>query len=760
MRSLIAIGMRTRVRAMRWAVLAAGLGGLTLALAGSAPGTAAAPHLTTQLSHHTQRAHRKHRTHRKHRRHRAKSTLTIYSLVHRCEAVTNAGTGQALTPGSGPVRMQAAALATYLLYTADGQFLTDTSADSPTLQPGPSTAAEWLVTGTASRGFTLTNLATHAQTPVEFSSATGCATYPEAQIGATGTSFAGASPEANALGTVEGHAHITAFELFGGDWHCGRPWSPFGVVYALPASCASQEQGTNGTFEQALDFGGSPRPADFHGWPTFVGWPSPTALAEEGDYYTGVERAWQAGLRVFVTDLVDNEELCKLMTTTHLPCNDMNSVHVQSSDLYALQNYIDAQSGGPGKGWFRIVTDPFQARRVINQGKLAVIEGIEVSRIFGCGEMNNVPECGPSQVDAGLKEVHALGVRTFFPVHEFDNAFGGTKMIAGQTGAIVNAGNHQATGSFWTVEPCPADQQDAEQTTVPGADLPASLLNGPVSGLTGGNPLPVYASGPQCNVHGLTGLGGYLVNQMINQHFIIQTDHMSSKTAAAAVAIATARHYSGVVSAHCCSSPQLFGQIYGDGGFVSEPAGPSDAFVNIERTDKAAVRREISLRVRLGLGHERPAEQPGPSSADPVSLPVPVLRRARDLHPRGVGPAHLRSQHRTGWPTTGCTPTGCAASSSPAATRSCTTCSRGLRPTCRCGNAPMASRPRAASPPAPGSARAVSARACTSGRRRPRPCTRPVSRSTRPGRSFRYCVAGSSRPSTSARCSTRAARSS
>ena len=301
----------------------------------------------------------------------------------------------------------------------------------------------------------------------------------------------------------------------------------------------------------------------------------------------------------------------------------MSSVHVQSSDLYALQNYIDAQSGGPGKGWFRIVTDPFQARRVINQGKLAVIEGIEVSRIFGCGEMNNVPECGQPQVDAGLKEVHALGVRTFFPVHEFDNAFGGTKMIAGETGAIVNAGNHQATGSFWTVEPCPADQQDAEQTTVPGADLPASLLNGPVSTLTGGNPLPVYASGPQCNVHGLTSLGGYLVNQMINQHFIIQTDHMSSKSATAAVAITTARHYSGVVSAHCCSSPQLFGQIYSDGGFVSEPAGPADAFVNIERTDKAESDAKYHFGFGWGSDMNGLAEQPGPSSADPVSYPFP-----------------------------------------------------------------------------------------------------------------------------------------
>ena len=99
--------------------------------------------------------------------------------------------------------------------------------------------------------------------------------------------------------------------------------------------------------------------------------------------------------------------------------------------------------------------------------------------------------------------------------------------------------------------------------------------------------LPVYGSGPQCNVHGLTDLGAYLINRMIQQHYIIQTDHMSSKTAASAVAIATAHHYAGIVSAHCCSSPQLFKQIYEHGGFVSEPVNALQAFVNIEHADRA-----------------------------------------------------------------------------------------------------------------------------------------------------------------------------
>jgi hypothetical protein len=545
---------------------------------------------------------------------------TRYSLVHGCYALSAGRTGPALASAYGPFRMQAAALGVYLLYEPNGDYLASAGGGALAGAATPSTAAEWGVTGTPRRGFTLTNLGTGSKSAVAFLPAVGCAVYPEAGIDATGRAFTGASAGSNVLGTVEGHAHVTAFELFGGDWHCGRPFSPFGAQYALPASCAPEEKGTNGEVESLVDFGGATRPSAMHGWPTFVDWPSPTALAEEGDYYTGIERAWMAGLRVMVTNLVDNEALCSLMTTRTNPCNDMSSVRTQSHDLYALQDDIDAQSGGPGKGFFRIVTTPFQARKVINEGKLAVIEGIEVSRIFGCGESNGVPQCNEQQIDDGLKQVHDLGVRTFFPIHEFNNAFGGTKMIAGDLGVLINAGNRLETGSFWNLQPCPADTQDAEQLSFPATGALGQLLNGPAASLLGGSPAPIYGSGPQCNTQGLTSLGAYVIQEMIRDHFIIQLDHMDSKTATAALAIATAAHYSGVVSAHCCSSPQLFEQIYGDGGFVSEPVAPAPAFATIERQDKA----DSDPRYHFGFGYGSDmnglAEQPGPSSPS-ISYP-------------------------------------------------------------------------------------------------------------------------------------------
>jgi hypothetical protein len=541
---------------------------------------------------------------------------TRYSIVNGCYTVRSAATNAPIWATNEPVRMQAAALGVYLLYTPGGNYLVDTGGGTIATAGTPGNAAEWTLNGTAAQGFTITNGATATKLPVKFVPASGCATYPEAGVDATGNSFGGSSPEADVLGTVEGHAHVTAFELFGGDWHCGRPWSPFGAPYALPASCAADEQGTNGEVEAFVDFGGATRPSGMHGWPTFVDWPSPTALAEEGDYYTGIERAWKAGLRVMVTNLVDNEALCGLMTTRTNPCNDMESVQIQSRDLYELQDYIDAQSGGPGKGWFRIVTDPFQARQVINQGKLAVVEGIEVSRIFGCGEQDNVPQCNESQIDAGLNEIHQLGVRTFFPVHEFNNAFGGSKMIAGDTGVLINAGNREETGSFFNLQSCPAQDQDAEQVTPPASGPLAQLINGPLASALQGSALPVYGSGPQCNTQGLTDLGAYVIKQMIKDHYIIQLDHMDSKTAAAALNIASAANYSGVVSAHCCSSPQLFKQVYSTGGFISEPVAPAIAFAATEKADKSDSDPKYHFGFGYGSDMNGLAEQPGPTTPE------------------------------------------------------------------------------------------------------------------------------------------------
>src|SRR6185503_14068170 len=106
-------------------------------------------------------------------------------------------------------------------------------------------------------------------------------------------------------------------------------------------------------------------------------WPSAHDLTHQAIYWKWLERAWLGGLRVMVNDLVENGTLCELQRSNSndptIDCNEMNEAGRQAGTMYAMQDYIDAQYGGPGVGWLRIVYGPDEARDVVEAGKLAMV---------------------------------------------------------------------------------------------------------------------------------------------------------------------------------------------------------------------------------------------------------------------------------------------------------------------------------------------------------------------------------------------------
>jgi hypothetical protein len=551
-----------------------------------------------------------------------------YGFVHGCYALQDDNTQELIAPAAGPFRMQATDLGTYLLYGVHEDFLEDPGTGVPTPAATPSTAAEWQVTGDPNAGYSLKNNATNNVIPANFLSETGCAVYPEASIGAAAKSFRPVRTKGAVFGWADAHLHWTGFRLFGSSWHCGRPFHKYGAPYALP-DCSQYDQGTNGEVRFFIDGRYDPTtPAyDPVGWPTFKWWPGPTRQAEEGTYYTSMERAWLGGLRLATVLFVDNEALCDAMTfrdpSPPVFCNDMNSVRQQNQDLEDFQDYIDAQSGGPGKGFLRIVTTPAQARKVIDQGKLAVIKGIEMSRILNCGEtVESDPEagCTEASINAGLDELWDLGIRDFFPVHKFDNAFGGTKMDDGAIGPVVNAGNYYKTHHFWNVNQC-TDPNNADRTqeTAPIVSNVAQLILD--LGLLPPNvSVPVYGPPPHCNQRGLTALGAYVINKMIDRHFLIEIDHMDELTAGDTMDIVESRNYPGVVNSHgSWSSDATIARMKAVGGAVgfnknensgtglgsdinglSSQNGPPSADSQIEYPFRSVDRRVIFFKESYG----------------------------------------------------------------------------------------------------------------------------------------------------------------
>ena len=257
--------------------------------------------------------------------------------------------------------MQATALGRYLLYRPDGTYVTPTGVSA--------TPADWELT---------------PDLQARITPATGCAEFPEAPLNATGTPTKGATEFGRVGGAIDGHMHWMTYEYFGGRFHCGKPWDAFGITKALP-DCAEIEGpgGTAAVFQNFLNYGNPLQAHDTRGYPQLTETKN-NNLTREGTYWRWVQRAYLGGLRLMVMSINENRVLCTLQPVKVTDCDEMATVRRGLDDIRHLQDYADAQAGGPGKGFFQIVTDPYAARRVINQGRMAVVLEIEISEPFGC----------------------------------------------------------------------------------------------------------------------------------------------------------------------------------------------------------------------------------------------------------------------------------------------------------------------------------------------------------------------------------------
>lgn len=510
-----------------------------------------------------------------------------YAMARGCYAL--AGT---------PLRFQATDLGSYLLYTKDRQFV---AADGTAAEPSPST--EWKAFR-RDDGFAFRLLAEErwltakdgslgsADEPRTFqlSATEGCPRYPEAGIDIKGSPVAGVSSFQEVRGYVDAHTHGMAFEFLGGGAHCGKPWDRYGAPYAL-VDCPDHQSGTN-PLEAALS--GEPN-HDPVGWPTFVDWPAPESLTHEGTYYKWMERSWRGGQRLFVNLLVENNQLCQLYpfgpggSPQKNSCDDMDSVRLQAKRMHQMQDYIDAQWGGPGNGWYRIVTSPWEARRVINEGKMAIVMGIETSLPFGCTftatPTGDQPACSAESIDEQLDAVHKMGVRQMELVNKFDNALSGVAGDAGEVGVVVNNAQFNETKSYWDMRHCDPEHPDAHdknQLAFPEMDAEQQdALFGAVAQVFGQQKIgPVYPPPDHCNTRGLTDLGAHLVESLAEKGVLIDPDHMSVKARNSLLDQVEDLGYSGIMSSHSWSTEDAYPRIYELGGYIAPYAGDSTGFVD------------------------------------------------------------------------------------------------------------------------------------------------------------------------------------
>ena len=554
----------------------------------------------------------------------AQSADTRFSLAGGCYAMQSAPSGGAVA-GAERIRMQATDLGSYLLYLPDRTFLAaqDDGAVAPADEPSPS--ADWTVADAGGGAFTLSPASSPDRTlsysgsrlsvggqagRFTFAPATGCPTYPEADLNARGKPAKGATPFAAVSGLLEGHMHWTTFEYFGGNFHCGRPWHRYGIPYALP-DCAEIEgpQGTAAPLQNALNYGNPAQPHDTSGYPKLTEWGADN-VTYEGTYWRWVERAWLSGLKLMVMGINENRELCELQQRRRNSCDEMETVRLGIKDMRELQRYVDAQAGGPGKGFFQIVTDPLQARRVINRGQMAVVLEIEVSELFGCRGWDQ-PNCNRAQVDSALEEFYDLGVRSSLLINKFDSPLAGVRFDSGPFGLVINQGNKNSSGTYWDARTCTGPLHDNEIANVPPEAAGPVVAFFATLGLQGGT-APTYPPPPHCNTRGLTDLGRHLERQMIKRKMIINPDHMSQAAVDDTLTLAEAHDYSGVISPHGWVDPGNWPRFWKLGGLAFPDSDTSTGFVDTYRKFRP---KQTPFMLGWGYGADLGglAEQPGAS---------------------------------------------------------------------------------------------------------------------------------------------------
>jgi microsomal dipeptidase-like Zn-dependent dipeptidase len=381
-------------------------------------------------------------------------------------------------------------------------------------------------------------------------------THQFADLGFGGVLFHGESYDSRGIDSALSWCDFTH------DFHTGLPslntilngGSNMGpVLDDVPDGFGALEHGPGGYLDLVtLGLGGGSHSVSGTG--DFSGWPNWNSVTHQQMYYKWLERAYLGGLRLMVVHAVSNKALCEVgLYRQGFNCEDMPAVDRELQAAKDLQDAIDQQSGGPGKGWYQIAYSPAQARDIIRSGKLAVILGIEVDDLFGC----TTGSCTADDTEAQLQKYYDLGVRHIFPVHVFNNAFGGAALYTD----LFNSGNFLVNRHHFQARDCSSEGYDYQIKTdlvgqaintittnsFVGADL-QFLLNLEFQNINA--PLAQYGSmKANCNAQGLTPLGSTLINQMMDLGIVIDTDHMSRLTHDAVEDIALQRSYP-LVSGH------------------------------------------------------------------------------------------------------------------------------------------------------------------------------------------------------------------
>jgi len=408
------------------------------------------------------------------------------------------------------------------------------------------------------------------------------------------------------------------------------------------------------------------------GYPALTDWPNGASATHTQTYYRWIERAYLSGLRLMVTLATGDRMLCQLISLFHGDiadgdCSPESTIRLQTDFVYDLQDYIDAQEGGAGRGWFRVVTSPAEARAVIRENKLAVVLGVEYAAPFDCREGQT--KCTKPHINRELDALHEMGIRSIYAVHRFDNALGGarpggdwlnlgSKLNTGRVEHILDVVNpfgllfQPIGGHFFDLDVCPPGVRGRTDIGNMRAFIDRSLpiedptLRAIVDAvlIRKLEPIPEYpglTNGESaCNTRPLQELGRHFIHRVVDKGMILEIDHMSWPMLQGAVEVLERRGHSGLVSSHGWleKNAELRDRTFALGGVWSPyNSAPDDIARTIELYASEMSRYPFPVAVGIGTDTQGLAGQAGSSPNRPIRYPFTSVDGLVTFHPPRTG---------------------------------------------------------------------------------------------------------------------------
>jgi microsomal dipeptidase-like Zn-dependent dipeptidase len=355
-----------------------------------------------------------------------------------------------------------------------------------------------------------------------------------------------------APGFADYHIHQFTQEAYDGRLYHGDYEGPLEIALR---HCANIKHAVSYTFIKAITFftkffgkespyydwtphdasakGYSGSANDFRDWPTW-------RTYGHVQYWEGwLKQAKDSGLSLVVMSATNSRFLCgflpftndnaKLDFSMHDPltqiafsgpsaCSDMKNMLRQITVAldFAVRN----------GSWYEIALTPGDARRIIHQGKLAVILALEGSEMF-------LNAATPQQVEAQLQAVYDAGVRSIQPVHHIDNQFSGAAQFNGFLKVMDN---------YWAYK-----NQVLTALNPTGQNL-GEINNISNEWTTAMSTRKLDAEGH--NILGLQPLGKELLRQMIQRRMLIDGAHLSEKAFAEAYTVVRDNNWYPIYDSH------------------------------------------------------------------------------------------------------------------------------------------------------------------------------------------------------------------